>query len=286
MSAAKPRLIRLTVTGHDRKGVVARFASFLFENDVNIEDIDQHVAHDLFVMTMQADVRDCPHSPVKLERELKAVGRGIGMDVHVRPEHQADVKRIAVLVTKEPHVLEQLARDVRRGRIRGRIAIVIGNSRALEPLARKHGLPFIHVPSNDRARSEQRIASLLRRHAADVIVLARYMQILSPSFVFRYQGRIINIHPSLLPAFPGPRAYAQAHDAGVTVAGCTAHFVTTDLDRGPIILQDSFRIDKGRDRLPDLIRRGRALEARVLAEAVRLYCADRLRLRRSKVVWK
>jgi formyltetrahydrofolate deformylase len=124
----------------------------------------------------------------------------------------------------------------------------------------------------------------LDAHGIDVVVLARYMQILSPDFVFRHEGRIINIHPSLLPAFPGPRSYHQAFNKGVDFVGVTAHFVTTDLDEGPIICQDAFRVNKEKDTVENYIQKGRALEAKVLAKAVELFCADKLSLRRGKVM--
>lgn len=286
MASPSRRLASVTVSGPDRKGIVARFATFLFQNNINIDDIDQHAESHLFVMTMRFDLAGYRGAMGELERGLRDLGRALGMDVRFRLEREHPVKNIAVLVTREPHGLDRLLRDSRAGRVRGRVRLVIGNRRDLEPRCRRAGVPFRCVPSSDRARAEKRIAGLLKTHDIDLLVLARYMQILSPAFVFLYQGKIVNIHPSLLPAFPGPRAYTQAFDTGVGVAGCTAHFVTTDLDRGPIIAQEAFRVDKARHTLEDIVRRGRALEARVLSRAVRLYCADRLILRKGKVIWR
>lgn len=285
MTGSPKRLATVTVSGPDRKGIVARFATHLFQKNINIEDIDQHAEAHLFTMTMQFDLAGHRGRPVEIERGLCDLGRSLGMDVRFRLEREHPVKNIAVLATREPHCLDRLLRDARAGRFRGRIRLIVGNQRDLDARCRRAGAAFHYVPSGNRARSEHRVARLLKAHDIDLIVLARYMQILSPAFVFLYQGKIINVHPSLLPAFPGPRAYTQAFDAGVGVAGCTAHFVTTDLDRGPIICQESFRVDKARHTLEDIVRRGRALEARVLARAVRLYCADRLLLRKGKVLW-
>ena len=279
------RLATISVSGPDRKGIVARFATFLFQNDLNIEDIDQHVDVDRFVMTMQFDLARHRGSPEELNARLRELGRSLQMDVRFRLERDHPEKNIAVLVTKEGHALDRLLREARSRRFRGRISAVIGNQRDLEPVCHRAKVPFYHVASENRVRSERKIMRLLQSHDVDLVVLARYMQILSPTLVFLYQGKIINIHPSLLPAFPGPRAYTQAYDAGVGIAGVTAHFVTTDLDRGPIIYQEAFRIDKASDTLKDALKRGRALESKVLARAVQLYCADRLFLRKGKVIW-
>lgn len=201
-------------------------------------------------------------------------------------EREVQKKNIAVLVTTEPHALEQLLCDDEARRYQGTVRVVISNSQAVLERCRRAEIPFYYVASDCRARSEARIVWILKRHKIDLIVLARYMQILSPEFVSLYRGRIINIHPSLLPAFPGSRAYAQAYNAGVSVSGVTAHFVTRYLDRGPIIDQEAFTIDKTSTTLEDMVTRGRNLEARVLSRAVQLYCADRLYVRKGKVVWR
>jgi formyltetrahydrofolate deformylase len=153
--------------------------------------------------------------------------------------------------------------------------VVISNYAELDPLARKNKLPFEKIPWNDRARAEARALELLDEHEIDFVVLARFMKILSPNFVWRYKNKIINIHPSLLPSFPGPQAYRQAYEQGVKIAGVTAHFVSMRLDEGPIIAQGSFQI-RPRMLLKELVARGQKLEAAVLVRAVKLYLGKRL----------
>jgi len=206
------------------------------------------------------------------------------MDITITPEQTRKIKHVALLVTREPHCLTTLLADMKSGKTHGRPVVVLANRTDLEPVARKAKVPFFYYPSDKKKEHELFILEKLAEYDVDLIVLARYMQILSPEFCFRYEGKIINIHPSLLPSFAGARPYSQAYDKGVEVVGVTAHFVTTDLDRGPIICQDAFRVDKSRHTLEEMIVRGKNLEAKVLARAVKLFCDDRLALRRGKVL--
>jgi formyltetrahydrofolate deformylase len=218
------------------------------------------------------------------EAALKACAKEIGVSAELRLERDKRVKDVALLVSSEDHCAKDILKRLRGPKARGRVGLVIGNHEILRSLAKAYKVPFYDIPSENKKRHEAEVLALLDRHHIDLIVLARYMQVLSPEFVFRYEGRIINIHPSLLPAFPGPRAYHQAHNKGVDVIGVTAHFVTTDLDEGPIICQDAARVDKNRDSVDAYIEKGRRLEAKVLAKAVDLFLADRLFLRRGKVL--
>jgi formyltetrahydrofolate deformylase len=163
----------------------------------------------------------------------------------------------------------------RAGRLKADPVLVIGNRPELEPLVRKHGLPFVRLPWNDRAKAERRALQLLEKHEIDFVVLARFMKILSPNFVWRHRNKIINIHPSLLPSFPGPQAYRQAYEHGVKIVGVTAHFVSMHLDEGPIIAQSSFEV-RSKMSLKEIVVAGQALEARVLVKAIRLYLTKRL----------
>jgi formyltetrahydrofolate deformylase len=197
--------------------------------------------------------------------------------IQFRPHRNGKRKpRLAILVTKEPHCLDRLVRDVRTGRIGAEIVLVASN----RPDLRDHvtdqlGLPFLHVDDRDKPAHEAALLAELDRAEADYVVLARYMRILSPNFVWRYPHRVVNIHPSLLPSFPGAAAYRQAHRAGVRVAGVTAHFVTMNLDEGPIIVQRSFQVTPHAT-VHDLAQRGRGLEAEALSEAVSLLVEGRL----------
>jgi len=186
----------------------------------------------------------------------------------------AGPQRLAILVTKEPYVLEALlAQSVRK--LGAEPVIIIGSRTDLEPVARKRGIPFYHVPFVHRAKSERRVLDLLEKHDVHFMVLARFMKILSPNFVWRWKNRIINIHPSLLPSFPGANAYRQAYERGVKVVGVTAHFVTPDLDEGPIITQDVFKL-RAKEPLASIVKRGQALEVTCTLRAVKAYVAKRL----------
>jgi len=277
----------VSVIGRDQKGVVARVSTYLASCNVNIEDIEQRVMEGLFIMTMLVDLSDVSTTLDELVLGLRKIGEEISMDVTVRlaggpPER----KRVAILVTKEPHCLEQLIRDRDDGSLNGDAAIVLSNHPDLEPLARNAGIPFAWSPSTDKAAHETFLLDKLAAERPDLVVLARYMQIVTRRLIDRYPFRIINIHPSLLPYHPGPNAYRQAWEEGVRVSGCTAHFVTEQLDAGPVILQDVFHIRVGEDGLDDVKRRGQALEAKVLSQAVRLFLNDQLVVKDKKVIFR
>ncbi len=278
------KLARIRVAGPDKKGIIATVTTHLFKNSLNIEDIDQRIFEGILVMNMVVDLSGLSGPWAGFCDGLRKVGRSIGMEITAEIERAKKIKEVVLLVTQEPHCLESLLQGMKRGQIRGRPTMILGNSPDLKPVARRFRVPFFYIPSTNRKKHEEGLLKKLSRQPADLIVLARYMQILSPEFCFRYEGKLINIHPSLLPSFPGPRAYTQAYNKGVEVIGVTAHFATTDLDQGPIICQDAFKIDKTRDPLEQIIRRGKNLEAKVLVKAVRLFCEDRLTLRRGKVI--
>ena len=150
---------------------------------------------------------------------------------------------MAIMVTREPHCFQTILGALKSGALaKAEPAVVLSNRRDLEPLARKHRLPFVQIPWEDRLKAEQHALRLLDEHEVDFIVLARFMKILSPNFVWRFKNKIINIHPSLLPSFPGPQAYRQAYEQGVKIIGVSSHFVTMNLDEGPIIAQDCFAV--------------------------------------------
>jgi len=277
----------VSVIGRDHKGVVARISTYLASSNINIEDIEQRVMEGLFIMTMLVDLSDLSITLDELVMGLRKIGEEINMETTLRlaggpPER----KRVAVLVTKEPHCLAQLVQDRDAGVLNGDLLVVLANHPDLEPLAREHRIPFAWAPSTDKAAHEEFLLARLGEHKPDLIVLARYMQILSTRVIDRYPFRIINIHPSLLPYHPGSNAYKQAWEEGVRVSGCTAHFVTEQLDAGPVILQDVFHIRVGEDALEDVKARGRALEAKVLSQAVQLYLNDQLVVKDKKVIFR
>ena len=276
----------VSVIGRDQKGVVARISTYLAGCNINIEDIEQRVMEGLFIMTMLVDLSDLSVNLDDLILELKAIGEEIRMEVSIRLHGRKEPKRVAVLVSREPHCLERLLADRAHGDLNGQLVVVLSNHDMLRRLAENQGILFLHHPANDKPSHERFLLEKLADVQADLVVLARYMQILSPDFVNRYQHRIINIHPSLLPYHPGSNAYKQAYEEGVRVSGCTAHFVTDQLDQGPVILQDVFHIRVGEDTLEDVKARGRELEAKVLSQAVQLYLNDQLVVKDKKVIFR
>jgi len=277
----------VSVIGRDQKGVVARVSTFLASCNINIEDIEQRVMEGLFIMTMLVDLSDLDGTLDDLVMGLRTIGDETGMEVTLRlAGGPVDKKRVAILVTKEPHCFEQLLRDREAGRMNGEIVTVLSNHPTLEPLATTHGLPFAWHPSTDKPAHFEWLGERLAEARPDVVVLARYMQILPQSLIDRFPFRIINIHPSLLPYHPGPNAYRQAWAEGVRVSGCTAHFVTEQLDAGPVILQDVFHIRVGEDSLDEVRERGQALEGNVLSRALQLYLNGQLVVKDRKVIFR
>ncbi|WP_227353560.1 formyltetrahydrofolate deformylase [Haladaptatus salinisoli] len=272
-------LTEITVVGDDDTGLVARVTTLLFERDVNIEDVDQAVRDGIFRMTMRVDTSGMAVSEHRLRRDLSALGDDLDLDVRVRFPEERDTRQLAVLVTKESHCLRKLL-DARAD-LGADIGVVIGNHDDLRPVAERHGIPFHDVGDEKGVHDEDRLLSLLDDYDVDLVVLARFMRILSPKVVFRYEGRIVNVHPSLLPAFPGAKAYRQAKEAGVRVAGVTAHYVTTDLDQGPILTQRAFNVPDDAS-VEELRERGQPLEADALLEAVRLHLNDDVAIRRGR----
>ena len=265
----------VTVIGRDKTGVIARVTAFLFEQHANIEALEEQVTRGQFSMTLQASWRPADCNAASLRAGLDALARRLGMEIKVRFTEPNRRQRFAIMVTKETHCFDALLAAHHHRQFKADPVLVISNRPDLVPIARKNKLPFAHIPWNDRSRAERRVLRLFEEYQIDFIVLARFMKILSPNFVWRYKNKIINIHPSLLPSFPGPQAYRQAYESGVKIAGVTAHFVSMRLDEGPIIAQGSFLIRPGMA-LKELITHGQQLEADVLVKAVKLYLGKHL----------
>jgi formyltetrahydrofolate deformylase len=256
------------------------------DRGINIEDIEQRVVHGFFLMDMLVDLRDLTCDLSELITGLLELGRRIDMEVRVHLHSQRKPKRLALLVSKEPHCPRQIIEDTKASKLHGEIAGVFANHPDLEPLAKEAGLAFAYHPADDVEKHFDWLLKTLQEHNVDLVVLARYMRILPPRIVQAYRHRIINIHPSLLPYFPGAAPYKQAYESGVRVHGCTAHFVTEQLDEGPVILQDVFHINVGSDTLEDVKRKGLDLEAQVLSKAVELFLEEELVVVEGKVIFK
>jgi len=276
----------ISVVGKDQKGVVARVSTYLAEHGVNIEDIEQQVLQGLFAMNMLVDLSELDGPLDQLMAGVVDLGKSIGMKIEVRLLGRHRPPKVAVLVTRERHCLTQLFAEQDEGLIDAEICCVLSNRADLRGMAEARGIPFHHFEETDREARDKAMMKTLDQYDPRLVVLARYMQIITPEFVRRFENRIINIHPSLLPFHPGASAYRQAYEAGRRVAGCTAHFVTEDLDEGPIILQDVFHIDVGQDTLEDVKSKGQRLEAQVLARSVRLFLNEELVVQDNKVVYK
>ena len=284
MPASNPAVV--SVLGRDQKGVVARICTYLAQHSVNIEKIDQNVMEGLFIMSMLVDLKDLDINLDTLILDLKSIGSEMQMDVTIRLHGERTRKRVALLVSKEPHCLEALIAARNGGDLDAEFPIVLSNHPDLEALATSAGIPFRWMPSTDKPAHMKFLAAELAAAAPDLVVLARYMQVVSPELTRAYANRILNIHPSLLPYYPGANAYKQAYDAGIRVCGCTAHIVTEELDKGPIVLQDVFHIRVGEDSLETVKANGQALEAKTLTRAVQLCVRDEVVVVDGKVLFR
>ena len=277
-------LIEVTVVGPDRKGVVADITNFIFKIGGNIEKINQNVLRGLFGMQFEASFAE-QISREQLDLGLKQLAKKLSMEIKVHYQEPNRLQNVAIFVSKEPHCLVRLMQAKKRGQIRANVSVIIGSDSTLKSLVDDVGIPFHAVVHRDQAEAENRILQLIEDYNIDLIVLARYMRILTPNFVWRYPNRIINIHPSLLPAFPGAYAYIQAYERGAKIIGCTAHFVTEDLDKGPIIHQESFKVSTS-DTLDTIKKKGQELEAATLLKGVTLYLENKLEVYWGKVYVK
>ncbi len=269
------QLITVTVIGGDKTGVIARITSLLFELGANIEAMEEQVTRGQFSMVLQASWKASQWRPGVIQSALEKVGAELGMEIKLRTSQPHALRRVGLLVTREPHCLEALLRGFENGTLKAKPVVVVGNRSELKPLAKAAGIPFCYLPWDDRVKGETAALKVLEEYEVDFVVLARFMKILSPNFVWRYKNKIINIHPSLLPSFPGPQPYRQAYERGVKMAGVTAHFVTMHLDEGPIIAQAAFPVLPNMT-LPKIVAAGQKLESKVLVKAVRLFLQKRL----------
>ncbi|MDP9288586.1 MAG: formyltetrahydrofolate deformylase [Thermoproteota archaeon] len=269
-------LIEVTVVGNDRKGVVADVTNFIFTIGGNIEKVNQNVVRGLFGMQLEASFQTIDKK--KIDFGMRSLAKKLGMEIRVHYEEPSRLRNIAIFASKEPNCLLRILEAKENGLINANIPVIIGSEGTMGPIADGNRIPFHIVDDKqDPILAENKILKLTEQYNIDLIILARYMRILSPNFVWRYPNRIINIHPSLLPAFPGAYAYVQAYERGAKIVGCTAHFVTEDLDQGPIIYQESFRV-KELDTLDTIRQKGQSLEAETLLKATKLYLEGKLEI--------
>ena len=274
----KKTIVGITVVGKDREGIVAKFTSSVFEKDGNVEKVNQNVIKGLFGMYLEVSFVSKTNFK-KLDSDLQKLGKKLKMEVSTHSETNSQ-KNIAVFVTKESHCLKEILS--KRNILRGKISVIVGTERALALFAKKAKIPFVVVDDRNQEKAEEKLLKVCKKFQVDLIVLARYMRILTPNFVWRYPNRVINIHPSLLPAFPGSLAYAQAFERGTKIIGVTSHYVTENLDQGPIIFQDSFKVAPD-DTLESIKKNGQKLEATTLLKAVKMHFDNKLEVRWRKV---
>ena len=277
MTALRPLTATLLVSAPDQKGLVSAISGFLAQHDANILDLSQHTDPDeqvffarvVFELTGLAIGRD------EVGPAFAPVARRFGMTWQLS---FSDTRlRMAILVSRYDHCLYDLLIRHKAGELAVDIPLVISNHPDLEPVAAFFGVPYHHLPITVETKPEQeaRMTALLEEAGVDFVVMARYLQILSPEFLARFHHRVINIHHSFLPAFIGGRPYHQAHERGVKLIGATSHYATEELDEGPIIEQDVVRVDH-RDAVDDLVRKGRDIERLVLARGVRRHAERRV----------
>jgi formyltetrahydrofolate deformylase len=270
--------VRLLIDCPDHKGLIAAVSSFIALHNGNILSADQHVSgppNSTFFMRMEIESTGLGLGRGEFDAAFAPLARQHGMNWRVNFTDRP--KRMAIMVSRQDHCLIDLLWRWEAGELDAEIPLVISNHADLAAKVEAHGIPFHHLPITKASKTEQeaKVEKLLREQHIDMVVLARYMQILSPQFLASYRQPVINIHHSFLPAFVGANPYQQAYERGVKIIGATAHYVTPELDAGPILNQDVAHISH-RDGVHDMVRIGREVERRVLAQAVRWHLEDRV----------
>ncbi len=267
----------LLISCPDRQGIVAAVTAFIASHRGNILDLEQHVDAESSVFLMRVEWAQAGFAltPDQFGPAFASLSTAFAMTWDLRLT--ARRPRLAIWVSREPHCLYDLLARHRSGEWNAEVALVLSNHETLRPLAAQFDLPFYVFPVTPatKAATEAAELALMREHRVELMVLARYMQIVGPTLINAFPNRIINIHHSFLPAFPGARPYHSAHERGVKIIGATSHYVTEELDRGPIVEQDVARVSH-KDTVADLIRKGRDLEKVVLARAVTAHLEHRV----------
>lgn len=277
---------RLLIKCPDQPGIVAAVSNFLYGYGANIVESSQHSSNPdegTFFIRMEFDLTDLQDVCQQMEQSFEEISRKFNMEYSFR--YLSQIKKTAIFVSKEPHCLLELLWEYQSGDLMMDIALVISNHEDAREVVESLGIPFYFIPSNKEIRTEveERQIQLLNENKIDIIVLARYMQILTPHFVSQFPSRIINIHHSFLPAFVGARPYERAYERGVKIIGATSHYVTNDLDEGPIIEQDIKRVNH-KDSIDDLKKIGRSIERSVLARALKWHLEDRIIVEKNKTI--
>lgn len=277
---------RLLINCPDQPGIVAAVSKFLFDHNANIIESSQYSTNPVggnFFIRIEFECPGLQAKKEELNRQFLEIAETFNMDWKL--SLVSEVKKIAIFVSKELHCLRELLWEWQSGDLMTKIALVVSNHEDSREIIESLGIPFYYIPASkeNRAEVEVKQLQLLKEYEVDAIILARYMQILTPAFVAAHPFKIINIHHSFLPAFVGARPYDRAYQRGVKLIGATSHYVTNDLDEGPIIEQDTMRVDH-RDQVEDLKKIGRSIERSVLARAVRWHLEDRIIVHGNKTI--
>ena len=267
----------LLLTCPDRKGLVSLISNFIFERGGNIVDLVEHVnaEEQRFFLRVAWDMKEFDVGPERLMEAFLPMSKEFGAEWSIRLNRSRH--RLAIFVSKYDHCLQEILWRHELGEFDADIPLIVSNHPDLGYLAERYHLPFHVFPitQENKAVQEKKELVLLEQNNIDTVILARYMQVLSPAFMQKFPNKILNIHHSFLPAFAGKKPYKQAYERGVKIVGATSHYITEILDEGPIIEQDIIRISH-KDSLEDLVRKGRDLERLVLARGVRLHLQDRI----------
>jgi formyltetrahydrofolate deformylase len=277
-----PKIIAL-LYGPDQPGLVSRVSSWIFLRGSNIVHADQHEDSEAGIFFQRVEWLPSGSAEAEAEQFRQFAAGELSMEVHVALS--SDRPKVALFVSKTEHCFHDTILRFRAGEMAGELACVISNHDSLQAETERYGLPFYHIPvsQSSKQEAETKQVRVVKDHGCRLVVLARYMQILSNAFLERVGCPVINIHHSFLPAFAGGKPYHQAHRRGVKLIGATAHYATADLDEGPIIHQDVNRINH-RNAVPDLVRKGRDLEKSVFAHAIRLHLENRILVYNNKTV--
>ena len=273
----------LTISCPDRAGIIAAVSGFIARHGGFIVEASYHTEQEAQLFFMRQEIRadSLPFDTDEFRRLFTPLADEFGMSWQLADS--ARKKRLVLLVSKQDHCLDDLLHRWRSGELQVDIPCVISNHEDLRSFVEWHGIPFMYVDMQDKAAAFAKIAKLFEEYRGDTMILARFMQIMPPALCRHYAGRIINIHHSFLPSFVGAKPYHQAYQRGVKLIGATCHYVTDELDAGPIIEQDTVRIDHG-DTVDDLVRYGRDIEKTVLSRGLRYHVEDRVLVCGNKTI--
>ena len=277
----EPTTIIALLYGPDQPGLVSRVSGWIYAQGSSIVHADQHEDPEAKIFFQR--IEWSPSGKIQEEAASFEEFATVDLKMTARVALSSDRPKVALFVSKIDHCFHDTILRFRAGEMSGELACIVSNHKELAQEAERYGIEFYHVPISDNAESEAEQLRIIQKHDVQLIVMARYMQILSSNFLDSVDCPVINIHHSFLPAFAGGKPYHQAHSRGVKLIGATAHYATADLDEGPIIHQDVTRINH-RNVIPDLIRKGRDLEKSVFAQAIRLHLDNRILVYNNKTV--